>query len=420
MNYLEYIDAYRELIKKFGIEPSKEVIALIFQNTEQKLFKKGEIILKQGEVSNEAYFMIKGLVRSYNILPNGTEKTYIICREQNLFNEYSSFMTRKPSTEYLEAIEETVVLCVSYENLIGLYDKYHTWATIGRKISDLNYIVSLERLKLLMNKDAEQRYNRFLELFHTIIDRIPQNVAASYLGITPQSFSRLKREIKIKPELQNVVINKTVNFHQKKETNTQLNISDQDLTAFYEQIKSIGSNPSIDDLALILPYVTQKSFKKGDLLLQVGDIYKEIYFNTKGIARTYFQLPNGSEKTYYILPEHTFFSDYASFIAQKPCTENIEAIEDMDVYCIGYENLMYLYENYHIWEKIGRYFCDFNFTFAQKRLRSMMNDDASTRYKKFTVNYTEILHRIPQHIVASYLGITPQSFSRLKKEMDAL
>jgi CRP-like cAMP-binding protein len=198
MKYSEYINAFYEQTKKFGIDPPLETIALIFQNTERRLFKKGEIFLKQGDVCNEAYFIVKGLVRSYSILPNGTEKTYIICRENNIFTESSSFMSRKPSTDFLEAIEETEVLVISHETLLGLYTKYHVWETIGRKISDLNYIVSLRRLKSLMNDDAEKRYQRYLKSYQNVLDRIPQKIAASYLGITPQSFSRLKRELETK------------------------------------------------------------------------------------------------------------------------------------------------------------------------------------------------------------------------------
>jgi hypothetical protein len=79
---------------------------------------------------------------------------------------------------------------------------------------------------------------------------------------------------------------------------------------------------------------------------------------------------------------------------------------------------MYLFKTYHSWETLGRNISDANFIFSQKRLRSMMNDDASTKYSKFKKYYENIAHRIPQNVIASYLGITPQSLSRLKKETE--
>jgi CRP-like cAMP-binding protein len=195
MKYSEYINAFYEQIKHFGVNPTKEDVALIFANTERKKFKKGEIILKQGEICNEAYFILNGLIRSFTVLPNGNENTYLICRERYIFTEHSSFMSRKPSTDYLEAIEETEVLVTTHETLMSLYKNYRQWETMGRKISDKSFIVSLIRLKSLMNDDAEKRYKRFLYSFRNVLDRIPQNIAASYIGITPQSFSRLKQQI---------------------------------------------------------------------------------------------------------------------------------------------------------------------------------------------------------------------------------
>jgi CRP-like cAMP-binding protein len=203
-----------------------------------------------------------------------------------------------------------------------------------------------------------------------------------------------------------------------KNSHTNFVPSAEELSAFFDHIKALGANPTLEDLVLILPFVYKKSFKKGELLLTFGEVSKEVYFNIKGMARSYFQLLNGTEKTYFIITENTIFSDYASLVSQTPATENIEAIEDMEVYCINYKDLTYLYRNYHVWETFGRNISDFNFAFSQKRLRSMMNDDATTRYNKFMKFYGSIAHRIPQNIIASYLGITPQSFSRLKKEMD--
>ncbi len=201
---------------------------------------------------------------------------------------------------------------------------------------------------------------------------------------------------------------------------TQFIPSAHEIKKFYEHIQFFGLSPSLKDLSLMYPFIKQKTFKKGELLLQVGEISQEVYFNYKGMARSFNKHPNGSEKTYFIITENTIFSDYASLISQTPATENIEAIEDMEVYCLGYKDLLHLYANYHVWEIFGRSISDMNFVFSQKRLRSMMNEDASTRYTKFMKYHGSVAHRIPQQIIASYLGITPQSFSRLKKEVGDL
>jgi CRP-like cAMP-binding protein len=159
----------------------------------QKSFKKGEIILSAGDICDEFYFIINGLLRSFHRMPNGTEKTYVICRENNIFTEHSSFISRSPSTDFLETLEDTDVLYIKHDDLMILFKKNHAWESVGRKISDINFIVSKDRLRSMMNDDAITRYKRFLHSYQNILHRIPQNIIASYVGITPQSLSRLKK-----------------------------------------------------------------------------------------------------------------------------------------------------------------------------------------------------------------------------------
>ena len=159
----------------------------------KKTFKKGEVILSAGDICDEFYFIINGILRSYHRMPNNTEKTYVICGENNIFTEHSSFISRSSSTDFLEALEDTQVLYIKHDDLMKLFRKYHAWESVGRKVSDINYIVSKDRLRSMMNDDAITRYRRFLDSYQNILHRIPQNIIASYLGITPQSLSRLKK-----------------------------------------------------------------------------------------------------------------------------------------------------------------------------------------------------------------------------------
>lgn len=202
-----------------------------------------------------------------------------------------------------------------------------------------------------------------------------------------------------------------------KPLNNNLITTTDEFSSFYEHIKSLGVNLTIEDFALVVPFLKTKKIKKGTVFVKFGEINQEVYYSIKGMARSFYQLPNGTEKTYFIITEHKIFADYVSILSQTPATENIEAIEDMQVYCISYADLLHLSTTHHIWETIIRNVSDFNHAYSQKRLRSMMNDDAATRYNKFLKHSEGVAHRIPQHIIASYLGITPQSFSRLKKEV---
>ncbi len=182
-------------IKLMGSFLSEENAALIVPILKENSFKKGQIVLKAGEICTEAYFITQGLMRSFHQMSNGSQKTYVISSEHELFTEQCSFVSQKPSMDYLEAIEDTNVLAFSYDDLAELYQKSHEWESIGRKISDTSFIDAKNRLRSLMNDDAQTRYLEFLKSYQNVLTRIPQHIIASYLGITPQSLSRLKREL---------------------------------------------------------------------------------------------------------------------------------------------------------------------------------------------------------------------------------
>jgi CRP/FNR family transcriptional regulator, anaerobic regulatory protein len=198
MNVISEFNLFKEQIKKMGTVLSDESIALLTSILKEKSFKKGEIVIHAGEVCTEAYFITKGLMRSFSQIPNGNQKTYVISCEHNLFTEHCSFITQKPSLDSIEALEDTDVLYFSYLDLMNIYKKSHELESVGRKISDINFAVAKNRFRSLMNDDAPSRYLQFLHSYQNLLDRIPQNIVASYLGITPQSLSRLKREIENK------------------------------------------------------------------------------------------------------------------------------------------------------------------------------------------------------------------------------
>jgi CRP-like cAMP-binding protein len=198
MNAISEFILFKEQIKKMGTVLNDESSALLISILKEKSFKKGEIVIHAGEVCFEAYFITKGLMRSFYQIPNGNQKTYVITGEHNLFTEHCSFITQQPSLDSIEALEDTDVLYFSYLDLMGIYKKSHELESVGRKISDFNFAEAKNRLRTLMNDDAPSRYLKFLHSYQDLLDRIPQNIVASYLGITPQSLSRLKREIEKK------------------------------------------------------------------------------------------------------------------------------------------------------------------------------------------------------------------------------
>lgn len=194
MKFSPEIIAFRDRLSVLGITSEENDFKLIIPILRKKIFSKGEIFLQKGQVCSESYFIVKGLVRSFQILPNGSEKTYVLSYDNHLFTEHTSFVSQKPSTDYLQTLEDTEVLSFTYDDLMKVYEKSHALESVGRQLSDINFTAAKSKLMALMNDDAATRYRDFLNSYKNVLPRIPQNIVASYLGITPQSLSRLKRE----------------------------------------------------------------------------------------------------------------------------------------------------------------------------------------------------------------------------------
>lgn len=194
MRFPPEITALRDRLNALGITTKNEDLKHFLPIFRSKTVNKGEIFLNEGEICKETYFILKGMVRSFQKLPNGSEKTYVICHENHIFTEHISFISQTPASDYLEAIEDTSMLYFTYDDLMDLYDKSHAVERMGRQLSNVNFIMAKTKLMSLMNDDAETRYLHFLKYYESVLHRIPQNIIASFLGITPQSFCRLKRE----------------------------------------------------------------------------------------------------------------------------------------------------------------------------------------------------------------------------------
>ena len=157
-----------------------------------------------------------------------------------------------------------------------------------------------------------------------------------------------------------------------------------------------------------------KSLKKHEYLLKVGEVANEVVFINKGIMRNYVPVPNKGQITNYFAEENMFNTSSVSFFTRNPSFEAIQAIEHCKILAIQYDSLQQLYNQYHNWEKLGRLFVESILIEQDFRLRWFIEQSAQERYEKFSQNYPHLLQRVQQYHIASYLGITPESLSRLR------
>lgn len=159
-----------------------------------------------------------------------------------------------------------------------------------------------------------------------------------------------------------------------------------------------------------------KSIKltKGDYFLSSGDVNKYVAYLEKGLVR-YFVFKDDEESTFEFTREGEFLADYQSFNNRTPSLQNIQAIEDCDLLVINYPDVQHIFDHTKNGNLIGRLIIEHRFDIMVKQLLDIYMQSHEERYKSFINNYSKLAQRIPQYMIASYVGVKPESLSRIRR-----
>ena len=156
--------------------------------------------------------------------------------------------------------------------------------------------------------------------------------------------------------------------------------------------------------------------KKGAFLHKAASICKKTYWIQKGLLRTYY-LKDGKEITDVFASEGEWITSVQSFIKNEPDQNYLQAIENSEVYALSQDDLMFLFQNFPEMERFGRITMSMNYIRLSEKLESYQFTLAKDKYVHFCKVYDSILHRLPLGMVASYIGITQETLSRIRKEV---
>ncbi|AEE48869.1 Crp/Fnr family transcriptional regulator [Haliscomenobacter hydrossis] len=171
------------------------------------------------------------------------------------------------------------------------------------------------------------------------------------------------------------------------------------------------------DQQLIINCLRERKVKKGQFLVHEGAVSRCTNFVNEGSVRTYFIDLNGQEHIVQFAIEGWWISDLNSFILQVPATFNVQAIEDSVILELPFESLELLYEQIPKLERYFRIVTQRAFVAFQQRIVQNISMTAEDRYLAFQQKYPKIELRIPQRLVASYLGISAEFLSKIKKRL---
>lgn len=160
-----------------------------------------------------------------------------------------------------------------------------------------------------------------------------------------------------------------------------------------------------------------KKLRKRQYLVEEGELCRYENFVTKGCLRCYYVDPDGNEHIVQFAIEGWWISDLHSFLTQTPAHFNVDAIEPSEVIQIEYDHLQELYQKVPKFERFFRQIIQRAFVAAQERIIDSYSKDARQRYLEFSEMYPEIEQRVPQYMLASYLGITPEFLSKIRRRL---
>jgi hypothetical protein len=163
------------------------------------------------------------------------------------------------------------------------------------------------------------------------------------------------------------------------------------------------------------PTIT-KTFKRQEIVSRPNTIPNEVFFINKGLIRVIVTGNDGAEHSIHFALENQFIADYSCFIQKQPSLYTLQTVEETEVVVLPRFAIEWGYTNLKEGQKMGRLIAESYFIYQDDRIKNQYDRTPKQRYKTITDIFPNIHNRVPQHMIASYLGITPVHLSRLKKE----
>ena len=174
----------------------KEEMDKLCKLTRTIKLEKDEYFLQAGEIPDRMGYNVSGLLRFFYIDDSGKEINKHFCMENTVAVAYMPFIRREESEIYIQALENTELKVINYKTYNDLLNSHMCWQTLAKKMADLILILYQKRESEMLLNDANKRYLQFLNDYPNLTDRISQYHIASFLGITPESLSRIRSNLK--------------------------------------------------------------------------------------------------------------------------------------------------------------------------------------------------------------------------------
>ena len=190
----------------------------------------------------------------------------------------------------------------------------------------------------------------------------------------------------------------------------------------FEAIRSYNRNLvprlSDDDLAALEECLSVRDIQKGDFLVRAGQVCKCVSFVNKGLVRLYYTI-DGKDISIGFAAAGDYTAEYESFLTRKPAAQNIGALSDAQVIDLAFDDMQRLYRENPAFQEFGRKIAEFLFISLNQRNTALLALTPEDRYRNMIANNPQLLQQVPQYMLASWIGVTPEHLSRIRKKMSS-
>ncbi|MFV1448520.1 Crp/Fnr family transcriptional regulator [Maribacter sp. HS] len=193
---MDYFNILNNIKRYVLLSPNEEKEFISILKTTK--IKRKQFIDQPNQISQYRNYILKGSFRSYFIDSQGKEHTVQIAIEDWFVSDFYSYITQTPATLYVEALEDSIILQMTYKDIEGLCKKIHGLSEFFRVTTEKAFAFSRKRALSNLSMTAEERYLEFNNRYPTIVKRVPQYALASYLGMSAEFLSKIKKRIALK------------------------------------------------------------------------------------------------------------------------------------------------------------------------------------------------------------------------------
>lgn len=187
---------------------------------------------------------------------------------------------------------------------------------------------------------------------------------------------------------------------------------------FHNSVKQLV-NFTDEELDFFTSFITPVSFSKKEFILRQGEICNHVMFLNRG-ALSYFLEQDGKEIIHEFFFDDCWITDYGSFLSRMPSHNNILVLEDTEVFMFEYDAIQKLYDTSKNFERFGRLIAEFIFVENERNLVALSSKTPEERYIQLLKERPRLFQRVPQYMIASFLNITPEALSRIRKRSSKL